>query len=45
MKAARIGRPLMGNLSTARCVEAPQSALSGTCISPIESLVVRMLKD
>ena len=42
MKAAGIGRPLIGKLRTARWVEAPKSASSGTSISPIESFSSRI---
>src|SRR4051812_42316675 len=36
------GVPEMGKLSTARCVDAPYSASSGTAISPIESRSIRV---
>ena len=35
-------RPLIGKLSTARCVDAPYNASSGTAISPMESRSLRM---
>ena len=34
--------PLIGKFSTARCVDAPQSASAGTCISPSESRSMRV---